>query len=32
VGAYLYYNQDTGRMIETDDPNTSFGDNMDEDF
>ena len=32
VGAYLYYNQDTGRMIETDDPNTSFGDSMDEDF
>lgn len=32
VGAYLYYNQDTGRMIETDDPNTAFGDGMDEDF
>lgn len=32
VGAYLYYNKDTGRMIETDDPNTAFGDDVDEDF
>ena len=32
VGAYIYYNKDTGRMIETDDPNTAFGDDIDEDF
>lgn len=32
VGAYIYYNKDTGRMIETDDPNTAFGDDVDQDF